>query len=55
VGKRETRLTLRPGQPGTKKLMEFFGSKLVRVRYRYKGKYRLKTVELIVDKKRIRG
>ena len=30
-----TRLTLRAGQGGTKKLMERYGEKLVRVRYLY--------------------
>jgi hypothetical protein len=47
----ETRLTLRPGQSGTKKLVERFGERLVRVRYLYDEKTgrRLKTVELIVE------
>lgn len=47
----ETRLTLRPGQSGTKKLLERFGERLVRVRYLYdeKNGRRLKTVGLIVD------
>jgi len=47
----ETRLTLRPGQSGTKKLVARFGERLVRVRYLYdaKGGRRLKTVELIVE------
>ena len=31
----ETRLTLRPGQSGTKKLLERYGERLVRVRYLY--------------------
>ena len=47
----ETRLTRRPGQPGTKKLVERFGERLVCVRYRYdsvNGR-RLKTAELIVQ------
>jgi hypothetical protein len=46
-----TRLTLRPGQRGTKKLVKHYGDRLVCVRYRYDratGK-RVKTVELIVD------
>ncbi len=46
----ETRLTLRPGQNGTRKLTERFGKRLIRVRYRYDetlGK-RYTTVELIV-------
>jgi hypothetical protein len=46
----ETRLTLRPGQGGTKKLVERYGERLVRVRYLYdKDNGRLKTVELIVE------
>jgi hypothetical protein len=47
----ETRLTLRPGQSGTKKLVERFGERLVRVRYLYdeKSGRRLKTVELIIE------
>jgi hypothetical protein len=47
----ETRLTLHPGQGGTKKLVERFGERLVRVRYLYDEKTgrRLKTVELIVE------
>ena len=47
----ETRLTLRPGQSGTKKLLARYGERLVRVRYLYdeaSGR-RLKTVELIVE------
>jgi hypothetical protein len=31
----ETRLTLRPGMPGTKKLVARFGERLVCVRYLY--------------------
>ena len=47
----ETRLTLRPGQRGTRKLLERFGERLVRVRYLYDAETgrRLKTVELIVE------
>lgn len=47
----ETRLTLRPGQNGTKKLLERYGARLVRVRYLYdrETRRRLKTVELIVE------
>ena len=47
----ETRLTLRPGQPGTRKLVKRFGERLLRVRYVYdaEGGRRLKTVELVVD------
>jgi hypothetical protein len=46
-----TRLTLKPGQRVTKKLLAQYGDQLVCIRYRYdelKGK-RYKTVELIVD------
>ena len=47
----ETRLSLAPGQNGTKKLLAQYGDKLVRVRYRYDTErwLRLKTVELIVE------
>jgi hypothetical protein len=47
----ETRLTLRPGQGGTKKLVARYGERLVRVRYLYdrESGRRLKTVELIVE------
>jgi len=46
----ETRLTLRPGQNGTRKLVARFGKHLVRVRYRYDAEQRKRytTVELIV-------
>jgi hypothetical protein len=46
-----TRLTLKPGQRGTKQLVEEYGDRLVCVRYRYddKQRKRYKTVELIVD------
>jgi hypothetical protein len=47
----ETRLTLRPGQPGTKKLAARYGERLLCVRYRYDAQNgrRLKTVELVVE------
>ena len=47
----ETRTTLRPGQKGTRKLVDRFGDRLVCVRYRYdtgSGR-RHTTVELIVS------
>ena len=45
------RLTLRPGQNGTRKLVEKYGEKLVAVRYRYdlESCRRLKTVEIIEE------
>ena len=47
----ETRLTRRPGQGGTKKLVQRFGERLVCVRYRYdeEKRCRHKTVELIME------
>ena len=47
----ETRLSLAPGQNGTKKLLAEYGDRLVRVRYRYDAErsLRLKTVELIIE------
>jgi hypothetical protein len=46
-----TRLTLRPGQPGTRKLVDQYGERVVCVRYRYdqSTRKRYKTVELIVE------
>ena len=48
-----TRLKLKPGQKGTKALLEQYGNALVCVRYRYDeaSRTRIKTVELIVEKK----
>jgi hypothetical protein len=47
----QTRLKLKPGQPGAKKLTAEYGDRLVCVRYRYdeQQKKRFKTVELIVE------
>ena len=47
----ETRLSLAPGQNGTKKLLTQYGDRLVCVRYRYdtQRKVRHKTVELIIE------
>jgi hypothetical protein len=46
-----TRLTLRPGQNGTKKLVAKYGHRLVAVRYQYDAEQRrrLKTVEIIEE------
>jgi hypothetical protein len=49
----QTKLSLKPGQNGTKKWTEIYGERLVSVRYRYdakKGK-RFKTVEIIVEER----
>ena len=47
----KTRLTLKPGQNGTKKLQRKYGGRLLAVRYRYdeSRRIRLKTVELIEE------
>lgn len=47
----KTRVSLRPGDNGTRQLQRQYGDKLVCVRYRYdpKARMRYKTVELIVD------
>jgi hypothetical protein len=47
-----TRLKLKPGQKGTKKLAAKFGDALVCVRYRYDeaSLIRIKTIELVVEK-----
>lgn len=46
-----TRLTLAPGENGTKKVVQRYGDRLVAVRYRYDAerRLRLKTVELIEE------
>jgi len=51
----KTRLILRPGSRGTRKLLAQYGKKLVCVRYRYDeaSRTRIKTVELIVEKKEL--
>jgi hypothetical protein len=50
-----TRLKLKPGQRGTKALLEEYGDALVCVRYRYnaESRTRIKTVELIVETKQL--
>ena len=47
----EIRLTLRPGMPGTKRLVARFGERLVCVRYLYDEARarRLKTVKLVIE------
>ena len=49
----QTRLKLKPGQKGTKKLTAEYGDALVCVRYRYDRASctRAKTVEIVVEKK----
>lgn len=48
-----TRLKLKPGQKGTKKLLTEHGDALVCVRYRYDeaSRTRMKTIELVVEKR----
>jgi len=50
-----SRLKLKPGQKGTKALVEKYGDDLVCVRYRYDeaSRTRIKTVEIIVEKKQL--
>jgi hypothetical protein len=47
----KTRLTLKPGQNGTKELQRKYGDRLLAVRYRYDpdARVRIKTVELIEE------
>lgn len=49
----KTRLKLKPGQKGTKGLVDIYGDALLCVRYRYDeaSSTRVKTVEIIVDRK----
>lgn len=48
----KTRLVLKPGQHGTKRLVERYGDALLCVRFRYDAelRQRLKTIELIVER-----
>lgn len=48
----KTRLILKPGQRGTKRLTDKYGENLVCVRFRYdaNSKQRLKTVELVIER-----
>lgn len=48
----KTRLTLKPGQRGTKRLTDKYGDNLVCVRFKYDAisKQRLKTVELVIER-----
>lgn len=52
----EARATRRPGDKGTKRLLERYGTRLLFVRYRYNPETRrmLKTVELIVSERPVR-
>lgn len=52
----KTQTHLKPGQKGTKRLVEQFGDSLLCVRYRYDAKrgVRLKTVEIVVAQKEVR-
>jgi hypothetical protein len=49
----QTRRIIKPGQPGTKKLIKEFGDRILCVRYRYDEVQgvRLKTVELVIEEK----
>ncbi|MBU5613749.1 hypothetical protein [Geomonas azotofigens] len=49
----KSRLNLKPGQRGTKRLVEKYGAALLYVRYRYDEErgVRLKTVEIVVEEK----
>ena len=49
----KTKTHLKPGQKGTKRLVEKYGDSLICVRYRYDEKrgVRLKTVEIIEEEK----
>lgn len=49
----KTKTHLKPGQKGTKRLVERFGDALLCVRYRYDAirGVRLKTVEIVVEEK----
>lgn len=52
----KTQTHLKPGQKGTKRLVEKYGDALLCVRYRYDEKrgVKLKTVELVVEEKTVK-
>jgi len=49
----KTKLHLKPGENGTKRLLEKYGDRLICVRYRYdeEKKRRYKTIELVIEDK----
>ncbi len=49
----KTRLILKAGQPGTKSLVKKYGDALLCVRFKYdsRTRQRIKTIELLVEKK----
>lgn len=51
-GGMKTRLILKPGEKGTKRLVEKYGDDLLCVRFRYDAelRQRIKTIELIIEK-----
>ena len=49
----KVKASLKPGQKGTLKQYEEFGDKLFCVRYRYNNGFRIKTVEIVVDKTKV--
>lgn len=49
----KTKASLAPGQKGTLKPYQEYGDKLFCVRYRYCGEFRIKTVELIIEKVKV--
>jgi hypothetical protein len=51
----KTRATLAPGQKGTLKPYQEYGDKLFCVRYRYFGGWRIKTVEIVVEKVKVKS
>ena len=53
----KTQTHLKPGEKGTKRLLEKYGDALLCVRYRYdeKRRVRLKTVEIVVEEKPFRS
>lgn len=52
----KTQSHLKPGQKGTKRLVEKYGASLLCVRYRFDEKrgVRLKTVEIVVEEKSVK-
>lgn len=49
----KVKTSLAPGQKGTLKPYQEYGDKLLCVRYRCSGEWRIKTVEIVIDKVKI--
>lgn len=54
AGEWKVAASLLPGQKGTLRWFDEYGDRLLRVRYRYRGEFRVTTVEIVVDRAKVR-